>query len=45
MKKLIEGLQEFRTNDVSTHQELLEQLSHAQKPRVLFITCSAQLCY
>lgn len=40
MKKLIEGLQEFRTNYVSTHRELLEQLSHAQKPRVLFITCS-----
>jgi carbonic anhydrase len=40
MKKLIQGLQEFRTNYVSTHRELLEQLSHAQKPRVLFITCS-----
>jgi carbonic anhydrase len=25
---------------VSTHQDLLEQLSHEQKPRVLFITCS-----
>ncbi len=40
MKKLIRGLDEFRQNYVSTHQQLLEQLSHGQKPRVLFITCS-----
>jgi carbonic anhydrase len=40
MKKLIKGLREFRANYVSTHRELLEQLSHGQKPRVLFITCS-----
>ncbi|NJM72104.1 MAG: carbonic anhydrase [Scytonema sp. RU_4_4] len=40
MKKLIEGLHEFQTNYVSTHRALLEELSHGQKPRVLFITCS-----
>ena len=40
MKKLIRGLDEFRKTYVHTHQELLEQLSHGQKPRVLFITCS-----
>lgn len=40
MKKLIDGLQDFRANYVSTHRELLEQLAHGQKPRVLFITCS-----
>jgi carbonic anhydrase len=40
VKKLIRGLDEFRKNYVQTHQELLEQLSHGQKPRVLFITCS-----
>ncbi|BAZ44121.1 carbonic anhydrase [Chondrocystis sp. NIES-4102] len=40
MKKLIRGLDKFRQNYVTTHQELLEQLSHGQKPRVLFITCS-----
>ena len=40
MKKLIRGLDEFRQKYVSEHQELLEQLSHGQKPRVLFITCS-----
>jgi carbonic anhydrase len=40
MKKLIKGLQEFRANYVSTHWELMEELSHGQKPRVLFITCS-----
>ncbi len=40
MKKLIKGLREFKTSYFSTHQQLFEQLSHAQKPRVLFITCS-----
>ncbi len=40
MKKLIDGLQEFRASYVSTHRELLESLSQGQKPRVLFITCS-----
>jgi carbonic anhydrase len=40
MKELIKGLREFKTNYVSTHWDLLEQLAHGQKPRVLFITCS-----
>jgi carbonic anhydrase len=40
VKKLIRGLDKFRETYVSTHQELLEQLSHGQKPRVLFIACS-----
>lgn len=40
MKKLIEGLQEFQKNYVSTHKDLLEQFSFGQKPRVMFITCS-----
>ena len=40
MKRLIKGLREFKARYVSTHQELLEQLSQGQKPRVLFITCS-----
>mgnify|MGYP002777183545 CR=1 FL=1 len=40
MKKLITGLREFKCNYFSSHQELFEQLSHGQKPRVLFITCS-----
>ncbi len=40
MKQLIRGLDQFRKTYVHTHQELLEQLSHGQKPRVLFITCS-----
>ena len=40
MKKLIRGLDNFRKGYVSEHQELLEQLSHGQKPRVLFIACS-----
>ena len=40
MKKLIRGLDKFRQTYVSSHQELLEQLSHGQTPRVLFVTCS-----
>ncbi len=40
MKKLAKGLREFRATYFSTHRELFEQLSHKQKPRVLFITCS-----
>ncbi|GAB4225824.1 MAG: hypothetical protein Kow0049_04090 [Stanieria sp.] len=40
MKKLISGLDKFRHTYVPTHKQLLAQLSHGQKPRVLFITCS-----
>ncbi|MEB3336155.1 MAG: carbonic anhydrase [Leptolyngbyaceae bacterium] len=40
MRKLITGLREFKAEYVSAHRDLLEQLSHGQKPRVLFITCS-----
>jgi carbonic anhydrase len=40
MKKLIKGLREFKSSYFSSHQDLFEQLSHGQKPRVLFITCS-----
>ncbi|HHP7231376.1 MAG TPA: carbonic anhydrase [Xenococcaceae cyanobacterium] len=40
MKKLIRGIDEFRHTYVPTHQQLLAELSHGQKPRVLFITCS-----
>ncbi|WP_299405616.1 carbonic anhydrase [Acaryochloris sp. IP29b_bin.148] len=40
MKKLVRGLQEFKQSYVAEHQELLEELSHGQKPRVLFISCS-----
>jgi carbonic anhydrase len=40
MKKLIEGLQQFRQNYVPAHRELLAQLAQAQKPGVMFITCS-----
>lgn len=40
MRKLISGLQKFRTSYVSTHRDLLEQLAQGQKPKVLFITCS-----
>lgn len=40
MKKLIRGLREFKETYVSTHRDVLEQLAHGQKPRVLFITCS-----
>ena len=40
MKKLIKGLREFKASYYCAHQELFEQLSQGQKPRVLFITCS-----
>ena len=40
MKELIRGLDKFRHTYVPTHQKLLAKLSHGQKPRVLFITCS-----
>jgi carbonic anhydrase len=40
MKKLIKGLREFQAGYFNSHQELFEELSHGQKPRVLFITCS-----
>jgi carbonic anhydrase len=40
MRKLIKGLREFKSSYFVSHQALFEQLSHGQKPRVLFITCS-----
>ncbi|MEO1133362.1 MAG: carbonic anhydrase [Cyanobacteria bacterium J06639_1] len=40
MRKLIRGIDQFQHDYVATHHDLLEQLSHGQKPRVLFITCS-----
>lgn len=39
-EKLVRGLQEFKQSYVAKHQQLLEELSHGQKPRVLFISCS-----
>lgn len=40
MKKLIQGHQQFWESYVPSHLDQLEELSHGQKPRVLFITCS-----
>jgi carbonic anhydrase len=40
MKKLLQGLQQFQTGYFSHHKQLFEELSHTQKPRILFITCS-----
>lgn len=40
MKKLLQGLREFKDGYVSTRRDFLEHLAHGQKPRVLFITCS-----
>lgn len=40
MKQLVSGLRQFQTRYFSSHQALFEQLSHGQKPRVLFVTCS-----
>ncbi|MBP0000430.1 MAG: carbonic anhydrase [Cyanobacteria bacterium SID2] len=40
MKKILKGLREFQSSYFSTHRELFEELSHGQKPRILFVTCS-----
>jgi carbonic anhydrase len=40
MDKLIKGLRHFQSSYFCEHQDLFEQLSHGQKPRVLFIACS-----
>ncbi len=40
MKKLIEGVEQFRNTYYAEHRDLFEQLSHGQSPRVLFICCS-----
>lgn len=40
MKKIIEGLREFQSGYFSQHQDLFEELSQGQHPRILFITCS-----
>lgn len=40
MKKLVRGLEEFKQHYVAEHLNLLEELSHGQAPRVLFIACS-----
>jgi carbonic anhydrase len=39
-EKLIQGIQSFQTNYLSTHREMFELLSHGQHPRILFVTCS-----
>jgi carbonic anhydrase len=40
MKKLLEGLERFQSGYFDEHRQLFEELSHGQKPRILFITCS-----
>ncbi len=40
MKKLIQGVESFQSNYLSSHREMFELLSHGQHPRILFITCS-----
>lgn len=40
MKKLLRGHNNFRQTYVPAHIEMMEELAHGQKPRVLFITCS-----
>ncbi|MFM6373907.1 MAG: carbonic anhydrase, partial [Microcystis panniformis] len=38
MKKLLQGLEKFQSGYFDEHRQLFEQLSHGQKPRILFIT-------
>jgi carbonic anhydrase len=40
LKRIIDGLNDFHDNYFSSNRELFEQLSQAQSPEVLFITCS-----
>jgi carbonic anhydrase len=40
LEELIDGIQEFRETYYAENQELFEILSHGQKPKFLFITCS-----
>jgi len=40
MKKLIQGLRQFKSEYFCRNQHLFEQLAQGQEPRVLFITCS-----
>lgn len=40
MKKLIQGLRQFKSEYFCRNQQLFEQLAQGQEPRVLFITCS-----
>lgn len=40
MEKLVQGLRKFQSSYFCRNQDLFEQLSHGQKPRVLFIACS-----
>ena len=40
MKKLIEGIREFQSSYVPSNRALMEELSHGQHPRVLFVGCS-----
>ena len=43
MDKLIEGLHKFQTDYFRTHKKLSKQLSHGQKPRILFITSDSRI--
>ncbi|MDB9529080.1 carbonic anhydrase [Oscillatoria sp. CS-180] len=40
MQKLIEGIRQFQSSYVPSHQALMKELSKGQSPRVLFIGCS-----
>lgn len=40
MEKLVEGLWKFQQGYFSAHQEMFEELSQGQNPRILFICCS-----
>ena len=40
MKKLLEGLAQFKRKDFVVHRELFGRLKSEQQPHTLFITCS-----
>lgn len=40
IQSIVDGVQDFQERDFAEHRALFEALTHGQKPRALFITCS-----
>ena len=40
IQSIVEGVQDFQERDFAEHRELFERLTHGQRPRALFVTCS-----
>ena len=40
MKKIVEGIRRFRSDDFQEHQDFFQSLAQGQSPRAIFITCA-----